>query len=133
MICNCIFIESKFVHSLRHDECEVSDCSGHGHCQEGRCVCMKGFNGEFCQKGMSLCSLMLLLLLMLLMLLLLVLLSHCYLLSLLLLLSFAVIALKVFHKWCKAGSQKFISQLFKIWIIGIWRHYMTNPFEFKRS
>ena len=34
---------------LRYEECEVPDCSGHGHCEDGKCVCMKGYKGEFCR------------------------------------------------------------------------------------
>ena len=37
--------------SLRHDECEVSDCSSRGRCVEGHCQCIKGFTGTFCEKG----------------------------------------------------------------------------------
>ena len=27
--------------NIRYEECEVPDCSGHGHCEDGKCVCMK--------------------------------------------------------------------------------------------
>ena len=27
--------------TCRYEECEVPDCSGHGHCEDGKCVCMK--------------------------------------------------------------------------------------------
>ena len=33
----------------RYEECEVPDCSGHGHCEDGKCICMKGYKGEFCR------------------------------------------------------------------------------------
>ena len=37
---------------LRHSECEVQDCHGHGRCMDdGRCHCIKGFKGEFCDQG----------------------------------------------------------------------------------
>ena len=31
--------------------CQVPDCNGHGHCEDGSCICMKGYKGEFCQEG----------------------------------------------------------------------------------
>ncbi|KAK8719408.1 hypothetical protein OTU49_014053, partial [Cherax quadricarinatus] len=36
--------------SIRHDECEVPDCNGHGHCVDGRCRCAKGYKGDFCEE-----------------------------------------------------------------------------------
>ena len=38
---------------LPHHLPQVPDCSGHGHCQDGKCVCMKGYQGEFCDKGIK--------------------------------------------------------------------------------
>jgi hypothetical protein len=37
--------------SLKHDECEVPDCSGHRKCSGGKCLCGRGFKGEFCDIG----------------------------------------------------------------------------------
>ncbi|KAJ8911461.1 hypothetical protein NQ315_013565 [Exocentrus adspersus] len=36
---------------LRHDECEVPDCNGHGHCANGKCNCIRGYKGKFCEEG----------------------------------------------------------------------------------
>lgn len=36
--------------SLRHDECEVPDCNGHGLCSNGKCTCVHGFKGKFCDQ-----------------------------------------------------------------------------------
>ena len=33
---------------FRMDECIVSDCSGHGNCDRGDCVCHPGWTGEDC-------------------------------------------------------------------------------------
>lgn len=37
--------------SLRHDECEVADCNGHGHCVSGKCQCIRGYKGTMCEEG----------------------------------------------------------------------------------
>lgn len=37
--------------SLRHDECEVADCNGHGHCVSGKCQCIRGYKGAMCEEG----------------------------------------------------------------------------------
>jgi len=37
--------------NLRHDECEVPDCNGHGYCTNGKCICALGFKGKFCSEG----------------------------------------------------------------------------------
>ena len=29
----------------------MPNCSGHGVCEDGVCVCIKGYKGEFCQEG----------------------------------------------------------------------------------
>ncbi|XP_058053844.1 teneurin-m [Anopheles bellator] len=36
--------------SLRHDECEVPDCTGHGHCVSGKCSCVRGYKGKYCEE-----------------------------------------------------------------------------------
>lgn len=36
--------------SLRHDECEVPDCNGHGHCTNGKCNCVRGYKGKYCEE-----------------------------------------------------------------------------------
>lgn len=36
---------------LRHDECEVADCNGHGHCVSGKCQCLAGYKGTNCEDG----------------------------------------------------------------------------------
>ncbi|KAI5732577.1 hypothetical protein M8J76_001881 [Diaphorina citri] len=35
---------------LRHDECEVPDCHGHGHCTNGKCQCGRGYKGVHCEQ-----------------------------------------------------------------------------------
>lgn len=37
--------------NLRHDECEVPDCNGHGYCTNGKCICALGFKGKYCTEG----------------------------------------------------------------------------------
>ena len=36
---------------LKHDECEVADCNGHGKCVNGNCVCARGFTGPACEQS----------------------------------------------------------------------------------
>ena len=36
---------------LKHDECEVADCNGHGKCVNGVCVCSRGFTGPSCEQS----------------------------------------------------------------------------------
>ncbi|ODN01413.1 Teneurin-m [Orchesella cincta] len=36
--------------SLRHDECEISDCNAHGKCVNGKCQCVRGYKGDFCEE-----------------------------------------------------------------------------------
>jgi hypothetical protein len=36
---------------IRHNECEVPDCSNHGTCYNGECVCSQGYTGQFCEEG----------------------------------------------------------------------------------
>lgn len=36
---------------LKHDECEVADCNGHGKCVNGNCLCARGFTGPSCEQS----------------------------------------------------------------------------------
>ncbi len=40
---SCLLVKLIFV--------QMPDCSGHGVCEDGVCVCIKGYKGEFCQEG----------------------------------------------------------------------------------